>query len=217
MVFLDAESGTRSGERVPSLLQLLLSETTTADGGAGEIWGPSQSSPSPFITPHLEPGLGTLMSRIGHNPLSNRRLNNNVAASKQASTLPEIQSDSRLIVIAGSDTTASSFVHIFYHLATNPAKQDTLRREISHARQANGGVIDHHAVQDCAMLNGTIHEALRLNPPVPSGIHRKVPAEGVMISDVFVPGETTIQMPQYVMGHGMSLSPTPTPGDLRLF
>jgi cytochrome P450 len=114
--------------------------------------------------------------------------------------LPMLQGDSRLIIVAGSDTTATTLVHLFWYLAANKVIQDKLRKEVKSL--VGNGPIEAQQLQDCEYLNGCINESLRLNPPVPSGVFRKTPKEGVMIGNTFVPGDTTIQMPQYVMSRG---------------
>jgi tryprostatin B 6-hydroxylase len=68
---------------------------------------------------------------------------------------------------------------------------DVLSEKIAH--------IDH--------LNGVIYEALRLHPPVPAIILRKTPPEGLMIDDVFVPGNTSAFCPQYVLGRSKNITP----------
>lgn len=103
--------------------------------------------------------------------------------------------DSRLIIVAGSDTTAASLVHLFYWLAKKPELQKRLREEVN-------GRTDHQDLRDIDFLNGLINESLRMNPPVPSGVFRKTPKEGVKIGNTYVPGNTVIQMPVYAMGHG---------------
>lgn len=49
-------------------------------------------------------------------------------------------------------------------------------------------------------LNGVIHEALRLNPPIPSGYPRVTPPEGITVRDVYIPGGTTVVIPLRTMG-----------------
>ena len=115
--------------------------------------------------------------------------------------LPMLQGDSRLIIVAGSDTTAATLVHMFYYLATNPKIQEQLREELE-PLVGKGGEVEDQKIKDAELLNGCIYEALRLNPPVPSGVFRKTPPEGVSIGETWVPGNTCIQMPQYAMGRG---------------
>lgn len=115
--------------------------------------------------------------------------------------LSYIHGDSRLIIVAGSDTTAATLSHLFYHLASHPDAVKKLRNEVKPMMEADGGV-SHVKIQEAQYLNGCINEALRLNPPVPCGVFRKTPNEGVYIGDTFIAGNTVIQMPGYVMARG---------------
>ena len=125
------------------------------------------------------------------------------AADKDPNALPLIQGDARLIIVAGSDTTAATLSHCFYHLAAQPEVVTKLREELSTLVGGEGDV-QNQKIQDAEYLNGVINETLRLNPPVPSGVFRKTPKEGVMIADRFIAGDTVIQVPTYVLGHGTS-------------
>ena len=122
-------------------------------------------------------------------------------AATQKAGLPMLQGDSRLIIVAGSDTTAATLVHLFYHIATQPGLVARLRDELD-VLLKGAQTIEHQKIQDAPILNGAINETLRLNPPVPSGVFRKTPPEGVAIAGTYIPGNTCIQMPNYVMGHG---------------
>lgn len=119
----------------------------------------------------------------------------------QKAQIPMLQGDSRLIIVAGSDTTASTLVHLFYHLATEKGLIERLREEVDSLTKGDDK-IEHQKLQDAPLLNGAINETLRLHPPVPSGLFRKAPSEGVEIGDVYIPGNTKIQMPQYAMARG---------------
>ena len=118
--------------------------------------------------------------------------------------MPMLQGDSRLIIVAGSDTTAATLVHLFYHIATQKGLIQRLRKELDSLVNP-GEKIENVKIQDAPILNGAINEALRLNPPVPSGVFRKTPKEGVEIGGVYIPGDTVIQMPQYAMARGTSV------------
>lgn len=117
--------------------------------------------------------------------------------------LPHIVADSRLIIVAGSDTTSATLTHMSYYLAGHPDMVETIRKEVEPMMDANGSV-SYVKTQDAHYLNGCIHEALRLHPPVPCGVFRQTPKEGVFIGETFVEGNTVIQMPGYVMARGES-------------
>jgi hypothetical protein len=113
--------------------------------------------------------------------------------------LLHLQADTRLIIVAGSDTTSATLVYIFYHLVRNRAVLSKLRKEIEAILLPDGG-IDHREAQHADWTNGVINEALRLHPPVPSAVQRMTPPEGVMIGETFVPGDVNVWCPQYVIG-----------------
>ncbi|KAJ5226531.1 hypothetical protein N7468_007756 [Penicillium chermesinum] len=110
-----------------------------------------------------------------------------------------LHSDSRLIIVAGSDTTASTLTYTFYLLAQNAAHQHKLRDELAAIVEEDGS-FSFKALQNADHLNGVINEALRLYPAVPSGLPRLTPPEGLTIRDTFIPGNTTVVAPFYTMG-----------------
>ena len=115
-----------------------------------------------------------------------------------------LQADARLIIVAGSDTTAATFTYLFYHLAQDPAQVKKLREELEKVGRGEWADKD---IRNCEHLNGCINEALRLHPPVPSGVNRLTPPEGMTVGDTWVPGNTMFIMPQYVMGRGKVSAP----------
>lgn len=77
----------------------------------------------------------------------------------------ELNADSRLLVVAGSDTTAATLSFIAYEFCKNPDVQAKLRKAIDAA--ANGkDHLDVEDVQNIPYLDGVINEALRLHPAV---------------------------------------------------
>ena len=107
--------------------------------------------------------------------------------------------DSKLIIVAGSDTTAATLTYLFFHLATEKGLLARLRQEIE-PLVGESGEIEHRNLQNAQLLNGCINETLRLHPPVPSGLYRKTPPEGVQIGQEYIPGNTTLQIHLYSIG-----------------
>ncbi|KAF2160726.1 hypothetical protein M409DRAFT_70258 [Zasmidium cellare ATCC 36951] len=108
-----------------------------------------------------------------------------------------LQADARLIIVAGSDTTAATFTYLFYHLASDPEQVRKLREELEPICLGDWQEKD---IRGCNHLNGCINEALRLHPPVPSGVNRLTPPEGMKVGETWIPGNVTFITPQYVMG-----------------
>lgn len=107
--------------------------------------------------------------------------------------------DCGLIVVAGSDTTAATLTHTFYHLARSPKVFAKLREELDAVYQPNSES-EFKELQEVSYLNGVINEALRLHPPVPSGLLRQTPPEGVTIGSTYIPGNVTISAPLWSLG-----------------
>jgi hypothetical protein len=60
-------------------------------------------------------------------------------------------------------------------------------------------------VRDAVHLDGVINETFRLHPPVPTGVYRLGPPEGIMVADTYIPGEVTVMSPNYTLGRCQSL------------
>lgn len=114
-----------------------------------------------------------------------------------------LQSDSRTIIVAGSDTTAATLSHIFYQLARHPEHAELLRQELIPLKQEDG-TFEHQKIQNADHLNAVINESLRLNPVPPSAIVRKTPPEGIVVDGTFIPGDMNVWTPQYVIGRSES-------------
>ncbi|KAI0065823.1 high nitrogen upregulated cytochrome P450 monooxygenase 2 [Artomyces pyxidatus] len=88
-------------------------------------------------------------------------------------SVPALASEGTLAIIAGSETTGTTLTALFYYLLTNPAAHQRLREEID-GELPKGEELDVSHLSHMAWLNACINEALRLQPPVPSGTQRSV-------------------------------------------
>jgi tryprostatin B 6-hydroxylase len=101
-----------------------------------------------------------------------------------------------------SDTVAPTLVFAIYQLALNPDKAEKLHQEVKDV-----SIKDLATLKKLPYLNAVIMETLRLHPAVPTGGNRDTPPEGMMIDGTFIPGNTTIVAPRYVLGRRKSNMP----------
>ncbi|SMR55222.1 unnamed protein product [Zymoseptoria tritici ST99CH_1E4] len=116
------------------------------------------------------------------------------------------QSDARLIVVAGSDSVATTTTFLFHELAKHPEIVSRIREDI---RQILGDrPVEEYTDADgvrSKYLNGVINEALRLYPPSPAGVNRDTPPEGMRVGDVYIPGNVNFNMPGWITGRDESI------------
>jgi len=110
-----------------------------------------------------------------------------------------LMGDSRLLIVAGSDTTATTLVYCFYHLAKDPSLAQKLRAELKENHVENNDSFTVPPLQYLSYLNALINETLRLHPPVPGGIFRHTPREGVVIDGRHLPGGVKVIGPHYTI------------------
>ncbi|GKT40345.1 cytochrome P450 monooxygenase FCK2 [Colletotrichum spaethianum] len=105
--------------------------------------------------------------------------------------------DAYLIIVAGSDTTAASLTCLFFELAQKQEVYNRLRGEIDRYFAQNAEP-EHSALSRLPYLQACIDETLRLHPPVPSGLQRMTPPEGMEIDGTFIPGNTIVQANEFI-------------------
>lgn len=108
-----------------------------------------------------------------------------------------LMGDARLLIIGGSDTTASALAFLFYHLAEDPDLVKKLRAELEANGIRNDESFTVQSVQNLPYLNALIDETLRLHPPVPGLPIRDIPPEGLKVGDRFIPGGVQVLTPAY--------------------
>ncbi|KAK2052680.1 cytochrome P450 [Colletotrichum caudatum] len=96
-----------------------------------------------------------------------------------------------VIMVAGTETTATALSGAIFFLAKNPGILKTAREEV----QSTFGSIEDMTLDKLARLkylNACITETLRIYPPAPTALLRRTPPQGATICGVQIPGDVTV-------------------------
>ncbi|PVI05774.1 cytochrome P450 3A31 [Periconia macrospinosa] len=118
----------------------------------------------------------------------------------------EIASESTTLIVAGSDTSACAMASILFYLANNPSAYTRAAAEVRAAAAARDASRPGHlSVADlagCTYLRACIDEALRMSPPVGTGLMREVVTPGGMVVDgQVVPAGCEVGVGTYAIHH----------------
>jgi cytochrome P450 len=91
---------------------------------------------------------------------------------------------------------------LFYHLALDSRCLNELQAEVDTIFDS-GIEVDAASLLKLPYLESVINETMRMHPPVPSGLQRFTPREGLQIGEVHIPGNTIVQIPTHTMFRGM--------------
>jgi cytochrome P450 len=112
----------------------------------------------------------------------------------------EIILNSALFIVAGSETTASLLSGLLMWLLRTPHAYKRLTEEIR-SNFATAEDMKFLELQELTYMNACIDEALRIFPPVPTGLTRTVPAGGDTVAGNFLPGGTTVSVYSWAATH----------------
>ncbi|KAJ5754144.1 cytochrome P450 [Penicillium nucicola] len=107
-----------------------------------------------------------------------------------------LSGDTATLVVAGSLTL------LIYFLARFPNHAERVNNELQDIN-----IEDPVILSTLPHLNGTINEAMRLLPAVPTFSSRVTPPEGLVIDGKFIPGGTKICAPRYTIGRRADFIP----------
>jgi len=94
-----------------------------------------------------------------------------------------------------SNTTASTPANALFYLARCTDVQSKLRKLLDEVMPLGYTEWSYTAVKNISNIHNVITETLRLKPPVIQGVPRETLAQGLQISDVWVPGHVNVLVP----------------------
>jgi len=114
-------------------------------------------------------------------------------------SVDKIAQEGALAIVAGSDTTNSVLASLFYYLLLNPGVYKCLQEEVDSAFKDGEEPLDTVKLSHMEWLNGCINEALRLQPPVPSGSQRSLnKGKGSkVLGNLVIPEQTQLSLHTY--------------------
>ncbi|KAJ8514752.1 hypothetical protein ONZ45_g7733 [Pleurotus djamor] len=141
-------------------------------------------------------------------------LNNEDGHDEVSPSIAEVISAGALVIIAGSDTIATTLSNVFYFLASQPRTYERLLEEIEQFFPQGEDCLNPAVHVKMPYLNAVINEALRLYPALPSGSQRINPSTSKprLVGKYEIPPGTSVIMPSYVM-HRDPLRFSPSPDD----
>lgn len=105
----------------------------------------------------------------------------------------EIGAASEILLIAGSETTATLLCGATFCLLKNP---DSLQKLTDEVRNAFSSAADMtvRSLTKLPYLQACLDEALRLYPPVPGTLPRRVIPQGDVVNGQFIPGNVSLSI-----------------------
>lgn len=102
-------------------------------------------------------------------------------------TFEELASNAQVLILAGSETTATVLTATTYFLASNP---ETLKKVVNEVRSGfdSENEIDMHSVNKLTYMLACLNEGMRIFPPVINGTMRQIRPEGDDIIGHYIPG-----------------------------
>ena len=116
-------------------------------------------------------------------------------------TYEELRPTAALLLLAGSETTATTLSAALYFLCMNPKILQSLTAEIRATFSSDASITIIAAGQIKSLL-AVLDETMRMLPPVPSGDFTRVTGEsGNVIAGKFVPPHTIVSIKQWAANH----------------
>jgi cytochrome P450 len=120
-------------------------------------------------------------------------IDSNYSKSGEGLSTEEIHANSYVLIIAGSETTATLLSGCLFLLMTHPEIYEKLVKEIRTSFKSESEITS-AACANLKYLLAVLNEALRFYPPVPGALPRQVPHHGATVDGQPVPPGTAVSV-----------------------
>ena len=121
----------------------------------------------------------------------------------------DLVAEAGILIVAGSDTTATTLTATLFYLLHYPAALEEVQREV----KENFGSLEEIRIGPqltaCRYLYACIDEAMRLSPPVGGVLPREIMKGGVTVDGHHFPAGIDIGVPTYTIHHNETYYPDP--------
>ncbi|CAK7222048.1 hypothetical protein SCUCBS95973_004707 [Sporothrix curviconia] len=112
----------------------------------------------------------------------------------------ELAAHANALIVAGSETSATTMNGLFNYLTNYPDVYQKLKDEVRGAFSVGTDITAAKAAS-LPYLTACIEETMRIYPPIPNGMPRVTPPGGCTIDDQWVPGGTTVAVHMWAVTH----------------
>lgn len=124
-------------------------------------------------------------------------------------SLPELVSESSLLILAGYDTLSTAMASTFFYLLHYPASLAKLNTEIRSSFSSMEEICLGSRLSSCHYMRAVIDEAMRLSPSVGGILPREVLPGGLQFDGHAFPAGTIMGTPHYAIHHNEVYYPDP--------
>ncbi|KAL7271636.1 hypothetical protein RUND412_005591 [Rhizina undulata] len=118
-------------------------------------------------------------------------------SDETAYSMNELFAESRLLIVAGSDTTATLIAGSLFYLTRNPSTKEKLIAEVRSTFHSLDDIRLGKTIESCHYLKACIEETLRISPSAPGVLPRVVLPGGLRIGDTFIPPGVEVGVASY--------------------
>ncbi|KAL7268966.1 hypothetical protein RUND412_008386 [Rhizina undulata] len=114
-------------------------------------------------------------------------------------SMDEMWAESTLLMVAGSDTTATTIAAVLFYLTRNPKILAKLTTEIRATFTSASDIHLGPTIDSCHYLRAVVEETLRLSPSVPGALPRVILPGGLKIENEFFPAGVEVGVSYYTL------------------